>query len=295
VELDLLELARAQLARQRALANQVVAWLLASWATLGRRDPGGDWMALLLRAAAALAHGQLLAAQGGAEYAARAADQQGAAADAAVVIGLLAGVASDGRPLEALLWQPIQTVKDRTAAGMAVQDALTVGEEHLARIVQVQVADAGRVATGLDIVTRPRMGYVRITNPPTCARCAILAGRHYRWSAGFARHPRCDCVHVPATEDRAGDVRTDPRALFDAGHVHGLSRADTQAIAAGADMGKVVNAHRGMYVAGERKLTTEGIKARRGGVRLMPEQIYREAAGDRDEALRLLRRFGYIA
>src|SRR5690348_18342012 len=37
-----------------------------------------------------------------------------------------------------------------------------------------------------------------LLNPPSCQRCAILAGRWYRWSQGFLRHPRCDCVNLPA-------------------------------------------------------------------------------------------------
>lgn len=99
-----------------------------------------------------------------------------------------------------------------------------------------------------------------------------------------------------------------------------FGKAGAEAIRDGADMAKVVNARRGMTTASvygrEVLITTEGTtvrgdfgRARRDGpliqrpgqrvrstarVRLMPEQIYLEAAGDRDEAVRLLRRFGYI-
>jgi hypothetical protein len=50
-----------------------------------------------------------------------------------------------------------------------------------------------------------------------------------------------------------------------------------------------------MYTAGGQQLTrsARGIRGA-GGVRLMPEQILREAKGDRSEALRLLKRFGYL-
>jgi hypothetical protein len=37
-----------------------------------------------------------------------------------------------------------------------------------------------------------------------------------------------------------------------------------------------------------------GRRLGRGVVRLMPEQIYLDAGGDRDEALRLLQQHGYI-
>lgn len=56
-------------------------------------------------------------------------------------------------------------------------------------------------------------------------------------------------------------------------------------------MGRVVNARRGMYEAGGQKLTTEAAGKK---PRLMPEAIYRQAK-DRDEAIRLLERNGYIA
>jgi len=60
-------------------------------------------------------------------------------------------------------------------------------------------------------------------------------------------------------------------------------------------MSRVVNARRGMFTAGGLRLTREATTRRGIGLptRLMPEQIYREASS-RDEAIRLLRRFGYI-
>src|SRR5690606_6627480 len=105
---------------------------------------------------------------------------------------------------------------------------------------------------------RQASGYVRMVNPPCCPRCAILAGRWYRWSAGFQRHPRCDCVHIPSRESVAGDLRTDPEALFREGKIRGLTEAETQAIRDGADMARVVNVKRsGIYTAGGRRYTRE--------------------------------------
>src|SRR5690606_41067797 len=86
---------------------------------------------------------------------------------------------------------------------------------RLERIAATQVADAGRVATGLGVVARPGIGYVRMLQPPSCSRCAILAGRIYRRNAGFLRHPLCDCIHIPTTEAAGRDLTTDPRAYFD--------------------------------------------------------------------------------
>jgi hypothetical protein len=160
-----------------------------------------------------------------------------------------------------------------------------------------------------------------MVNPPTCARCLVLAGRIYRWSDGFDRHPRDDCVHVAtnvAAARREGLV-DDPQTYFQAAsraeQDRMLGKAGAQAVRDGADLNQVVNAHRGMTVAapfGQPVLaTTEGMTRRglagqqflaRGAttkarqvqaVRLMPEQIYREATS-RTDALRLLALHGYI-
>ena len=71
-----------------------------------------------------------------------------------------------------------------------------------------------------------------------------------------------------------------------------FGKAGGQVIRDGADMNRVVNARRGMQTAADGRLYTAEVVGKRP--RLMPEQIYREAQGDRDEALRLLKRFSYI-
>jgi len=158
-------------------------------------------------------------------------------------------------------------------------------------------------------------------------------------------------VHVPAVEDTADDLRTDPDAYF-----RSLTREDqdkyfttagAQAIRDGADIGQVVNARRGarglsqpgrltdaeqrtlrggrdrgrlerVDVFGRQVLTTtEGTTVRAvagkrlaesGGTakakgqryrraktpRLMPDAILEIAGDDREERVRLLKRFGYI-
>jgi hypothetical protein len=54
------------------------------------------------------------------------------------------------------------------------------------------------------------MGFVRRVNPPCCGRCAILAGRWYRYDSGFRRHPRCDCTLEPTSEGNAHMLVTNP-------------------------------------------------------------------------------------
>ena len=146
-------------------------------------------------------------------------------------------------------------------------------------------------------------GWIRVVSPGACSRCIVLAGRFYAWNAGFARHPLCMCSHaatssaVAAPESPAGVFDAMTAAEQDAT----FGKAGAAAIRAGADIGQVVNARRGMERAQGRALVTrEGVTA--GGVagrllggraRLMPETIM-ELASDREEAVRLLRAHGYI-
>lgn len=146
------------------------------------------------------------------------------------------------------------------------------------RIIGSLVNDAGRSAMGAFTATRTReIGSIRTLTPPSCARCAILAGRFYRWSDGFQRHPRCDCTMIPGDRSLA---LSDPFGAHDRGEIGsyrtlpdgskrfepGLSRAQTRAIEDGADISQVVNASRGMQTvsfAGRRvQITTEGTTSR---------------------------------
>lgn len=246
----------------------------------------------------------------------------------------LAGVASDGRDLASLLQQPLIATKMAIGAGVPVPRALATGQAGLEMIVATQVADAGRVADQVALTARPAAtGYVRMLVGASCARCVVLAGRTYRWNQGFRRHPQCNCVHIPSRESISSDLAVDPaahfRALTRAEQDRIFTKAGAEAIRDGADLGSVVNARRGMYTAsaGSRSIqatreatTTRGLfggyqidpatgQLRRRAdidltkqgryrqartVRLMPEQIYAEARGDRNEAIRLLRRFGYL-
>lgn len=215
--------------------------------------------------------------------------------------------AADGRPLDTLLLEPLITTQAALTRGASPATALATGGLQLGRIVSTEVRDASRTADQVALVARPQVsGYIRMLTPPSCARCVVLAGRFYRWNAGFQRHPNCDCIHVPATEDvlDRADSLTDPRAAVLAGEVQGLSKAEEQAIRDGADVAQVVNSRRGMYTAGGRKFTTEGtsrrgfaagrLRSTTGRQRLRPESIYKVADGDRDEALRLLKLHGYL-
>lgn len=154
------------------------------------------------------------------------------------------------------------------------------------RLVASLVQDAGRAAESVTVAATPNIGYVRYLNPPSCSRCAVLAGRVYRYSTGFLRHPGCGCGLIPTTLANPGLVQ-DPVDLMERGLVTGLSKADQQAIRDGADFGRVVNvrsSRAGMSESGR-------VLARRG--RPTPEAIYR-ANPSREEALAALQRAGYL-
>lgn len=258
-----------------------------------------------LAVARAIAVFQLIAARDAVDSLAPMLAEQGIPNEpvASVAIASVAGVASDGRPLDTLFAQ----ARDPFAVGL---------------MAATQIQDAARVASGIGIAARPNVtGYVRMLNPPSCSRCAVLAGKFYRWSDGFLRHPRCDCRHIPSSENLAGDLTTNPNDYF-----HSLSPADqdkhftkagAQAIRDGADISQVVNARSGVQSAQvfgrSTQITTTGTTsrglagARLGDLRkdgtsryrrsqsprLMPESIY-EFAKDRDDALRLLKLNGFI-
>jgi hypothetical protein len=299
------QIAAAHAKRQVALAKRAARETHRLWR---RVDPGNiasSWRQMLPGAVGMVATSQKMAAASSAGYvddvaAALSADGP---AGGRLLPSAFAGIASDGRGLTDLLEQPVLTALRKIAGGASPQRALASGAVELDMLVRTQLADAGRVADGVAVTVRPQMtGYVRMLVGKTCSRCLILAGRRYEWNKGFARHPRCDCRHVPVAEDVPDDVRTDPRAHFNALDTAAqdklLGKAAAQAARDGADLSQLVNARSGMTAAGTTLAGTSksGLAGRRlrGAARLMPEEIYRVANGDRDEAVRLLRLHAYI-
>lgn len=321
-----------------------------AWARVDPAHISETWLQQIPRLQLLLTGGQHAAAASADRYVTEALVEQGInpATTGRLDAASLAGVASDGRPLESLLAQPGIAAKVALADGVTLDRAMTAGSTLTQLIAHTQVADAGRIADGVALSARRHAhGYVRMIVGKTCSRCIMLAGKFYAWNAGFQRHPHCDCVHVPAAEADSEDIRISPRKTFDAmssveqGQV--FTQSGAQAIRDGADMNQVVNARRGaagLSPAGAR-LTADEVKLLRGGrdvghletrnvfgrdlfvttegtttrgfagqrlgakkaggryrsakpPRLMPESIYQIAGSDRDEAIRLLRRFGYI-
>lgn len=278
-------------ARRRSLVESVVLALAEWWSRISRSDITGSWQdGVAAGVLAVTTEGQRRAASQADGYVSRVATLTLPADPfARVTPAGFVGQASDMRPLPTLLDVSRQRALRLVAEGMAAPQALDAGLAHLQRVVASEVQDAGRNADQAALTATPTMqGYVRFLNLPSCDRCVVLAGRFYRWSSGFRRHPTCDCTHLPAAvaSPDAG-VLTDPAQAVASGQVRGLSRADQRALADGADLGRIVNAKRtGMRVSGA------GVQRR--GRRLTPASIYARAGDDRDAAVDLLARNGYL-
>lgn len=314
------QIARTYQRQQRSIILSVVAAVLGLWKRLDEHNLTLSWQTgigpqmveMVMRA-------QLAAAAAAPAYLEELAAAQGVSADLdALVPSALSGVASDGRPLESLLYQPIILFKRILTAGKQPEEAMRQATNFMALIASTQVADAGRGAVNVGITaTREWVTYVRVVNLPACSRCIILAGREYSWSTGFQRHENCDCSMMPR---RAGDSPlATPEQLFaqmsPKEQNQRFGKASAEALRLGADMGQVVNARRGMRTAaGGRLVTTEGTTVRGAAgkrlgnlqkaageryrrsriVRPMPEQLIADADGDRDLAIQFLERFGYL-
>ncbi|MET9467782.1 hypothetical protein ABZY44_23865 [Streptomyces sp. NPDC006544] len=271
--------ALAYYVRQQRIVRRSVEQAQRAWRRLDLRNAEASWqLGLSTGLVQAFTAGQAEAAAHSDAYvgAVIAADGLTSQPEGKLAPTAFAGVAADGRPLKSLAYESVLEARWLLEeVGQAEVDAMIGGLEKLLRAVSTEVADAGRTATGASIAgNRTIQGYIRIATSPCCARCAILTGKEFGWNAGFQRHPRCDCVHMPATliarsSLRRGHLQREemfpttsrggPRGIVDADkYFQSLSHAEqnriftkagAQAIRDGASMSSVVNARRGMYTA----------------------------------------------
>lgn len=302
------EIAREHQTEQSRLAAATAVAAANQWQELEPGNLLASWLGRVGRIILALVTaGQYNAAAGSTAYLRRMAEAQGGTPTAPIVNpATFAGIASDGRLLDSMLIQPLLQVLRLLNDGMSAREAMRRGHAALQMIARTQVADAGRVADGAGVAADKRyVMYVRQVHLPACARCILLAGRAYMWSTGFLRHPMCDCTMTPVFYNATAGkfdrpLPASPAELFEqmdaAQQDKAFTKAGAEAIRDGADPGRVVNARRGMQTAGGRIVTTTGTgrRKKRGPARLMPEQIYKDAAGDRDTAIRLLKEHGFI-
>lgn len=231
--------------RRRSLtAAQVAEAVLALWRATG---PSG-FRDELVRAAGLLAAGQLVAAVQAAAYVTAAAEEQDVPPGVEILPRAFAGESASGRGLTDVLGAPSARVWTLLGSGVDYPQAVASGAAMLTRIVDNEVTQAGSNAAHVAVTGNADLGgYVRMLTRPSCGRCVILAGKWFEWNKGFARHPGCDCVHVPAAEATGvADVRTNPRAYFDslsaADQDKYFGKANAEAIRDGSDIGQVVNA-----------------------------------------------------
>lgn len=295
----------------------------ALWRAINRGDLSGGWAAQRNRAATYLELAQRSAASGSAAYVQRALAVQGIEVERPQVnVAAFSGLTSDGRGLDGLLVGGVVATKRAIASGRSPDQAMLIGERYLRIAVQGEVADAQTAADQVALVAASAggspsgqlqtVGWVRMLNPPSCGRCAVLAGRFYRWSDGFDRHENDDCTHVPALEALDDDLTTDPDKYFASlspdQQKRYFGKANAEAIDAGSNIAKVMNASTrkgSLYTIGDKRFTMEGT-TRRGYYskvstagrakerRPTPYQIMKDAAGSKGEALRLLYRYGYV-
>jgi len=315
-------------ADQRAEIAAAVSAVRRQWR---RMTPEFDvsWQSIEPSMVAIAATAQRRVAQGAAEYVpavlAETGQTRAVAPFAAVSWEPLIGVAGDGRPVDSLLYGAVTLAKTEVGGGASPLQALGRSGQWLTLTVGTLLSDTGRQSESLAMGVRPVGGYMRMLNPPSCSRCVVLAGKWYRKNQGFARHPGCDCRHIPSSESVAGDLTVSPQAYFDslskAEQDRIFTNAGAEAIRNDANIGQVVNARRGMRTAqiGGRDvlITTEGTTrrgvayramntdratdVRRAGQRyssarrprLMPETI-QQVATDRADYLRLLAANGYL-
>ena len=160
------------------------------------------------------------------------------------------GVAGDGMPTESLAYGAVIRAKDAVGKGSTALQARVAGAKYLSLAVGTMLSDTRRGMEGLESASRPLTGYVRMLTPPSCGRCVILAGKHFKSRQAFLRHPGCDCVNIPSAESIAGSMTVNTDSYFGSLSDDELakalgSKANAQVYREfGADSRQLVNAYR---------------------------------------------------
>jgi hypothetical protein len=278
---------------QQRIAGLTAASVAKLWRTLGD-DFSSDWVYARPRVLAVVQQGRTASVTAALPYTAAVLAETGQVGPGVgdLVAARFVAAAPDGRPMGSLLDGSIIEAKTAVKGGATTREALRVGGSHLTRDVLTALADTRRQVYHTDIIQRPRVsGYARMLNPPSCSRCVVLAGKWYGWNKGFLRHPRCDCIHIPASEALGEGMAINPRDYFDSltpeMQDKTFTKAGARAIRDGADVGRVTNIN-------QRGLGTAKAAKRFGTPsRLTVDDIYR-VAGTRANAIRLLTEEGYI-
>lgn len=295
-------LERAHQRNRDELAAITARAVLREWERVDPDAIAANWGRLLPRVTRIVQSGQRISAEYTNEFMASLLDDDERGPD--IDPAQFAVSAPDGRPLEDALAQPIPRVIQALKRGVSKVRAKAMGAHMLQRMVRTIVADSGRQADQASMTANRHVtGYIRIVEPGACSRCIILAGNVYHTSTGFQRHPECQCIMRPVTRKLLATT-LDPEEVYAAMTPEQRHRrfgaAAVKAIEDGARMSSVVNARKGMSVVemhGQSVIATytgTGRGRKKRPPRLMPEEIYHQAGDDREMAIRLLHRNGYL-
>ena len=268
---------------QAATAQGALLLIRRQWDRMRSLD---DWPTIAPRVVLMTSAAQYAAASRGAEFAAEMLPDD---AVGEVNPRAFARLAPDGRPLDSMLYSSVVHAREKYAK---VDEQLASGRKWLEMLAHTAIADAGRAATQVQIVATPRAGYLRMVNPPCCQRCAVLAGKWFRWNQGFERHPRCDCVHVPVVGGKAPEGFVND---IDPDQIRDLTDAQRRAIADGADANQVMNAYRDRIKNREGYMWTNEGSTRRGWASYVQREIAKQRGEVARESVTHVGRRGYIA
>lgn len=293
---------RHQLSREQ-LAEATARSVLAEWAKVRPEHVARDWARLLPAVTAMVQRGQLHAAEQTYTFMRELLGPE-SVQGGKVVPEQFASQTPDGRNAMKLLSRAAPNAITAQRRGFSARAAMARGAAFLDMVVRTVVADTGRQADQVAMVANKNVvSYVRVVELPACSRCIILAGREYSVSTGFLRHPNCDCTMEPVTRKNK-PTPVDAQDVFEsmtpAQRRKAFGEAGTKAIEDGANIFTVVNARKSMAEVEMFGKTVQvtyagtGSRKKKRPPRLMPEEIYRLADGDRDHAIRLLYKNGYL-
>lgn len=288
-----------------ALADAVEELARSRWARV-HGDWLGAWQKLIPGLSIAISAAQARAAMDASDAAGQIIDGYGLTPGAAVNAAGFAGwMQPDLSPVQsslddALALAPVITA--RSAAGSA-EARLAAGSQIVGTLARTAVSNAARMATSARITGSRYVDGVFWEPAPYCQRCAVILGKHFAYGHDWARHPRCDGQVVPAPESGGPEIDGP-----DVNDISDLTGAQKQAIDDGADLNQVINSQTGvrggsrsprspLYGNGTKTYAGAG-RAKKGEprkVRLTPKGIYQMAGDNRDMAVDLLRKYGYLA
>ncbi|GAA4908095.1 hypothetical protein [Streptomonospora salina] len=203
VGLATVALSQRYAASQVSVAAQAAALVLLLWEQINPfASIRAQWEAINDQAHSAVAEAQRDAALMALAYLQAHADACGVPDSDAPVVDVEAAVvgrSQTGKPLTDVLRTAQVQARSLIWGGMAPDQAWQRARSTLETTVRTEVADAAREVLNTGVSLDDRItGYERLVTLPACDKCLVLAGRFYRYSDGFERHPACSgCVHVP--------------------------------------------------------------------------------------------------